>query len=109
MADVFHISAMDQTQPGYLSVMSQVVAAVAGRGCLYYVTIGSLLCVLALSANTSFVGFPRLCRLIAADGYLPHAFSIVGRRLVYSVGIFFLTATAGLLLIAFEGITDRLI
>ena len=58
---------------------------------------GSPLMVLALSANTSFVDFPRLCRLIAADRFLPHAFSIVGRRLVYSVGIVFLTTTAGLL------------
>lgn len=41
--------------------------------------------VLALSGNTSFVGFARLCRLIAADHYLPHAFAIVGRPLVYAV------------------------
>src|SRR5205814_805938 len=65
--------------------------------------------VLALSSNTSFVGFPRLCRLIASDNFLPHAFTIVGRRLVYSVGIIFLTCTAGALLIVFRGITDRLI
>src|SRR5205814_4040111 len=65
--------------------------------------------VLALSSNTSFVGFPRLCRLIASDSFLPHAFTIVGRRLVYSVGIIFLTCTAGALLIVFRGITDRLI
>ncbi|HEX8525056.1 MAG TPA: APC family permease [Tepidisphaeraceae bacterium] len=105
----YRIGAMDQTQPNYQSVMSQLVSAVAGRGILYYISIGSLLFVLALSANTSFVGFPRLCRLIAADKFLPHAFAIVGRRLVFSVGIIFLTVTAALLLVAFRGITDRLI
>jgi hypothetical protein len=100
---------MDQNRQGYQSVLSQLVAAVFGRGVFYYVAIGSLLVVLCLSANTSFVGFPRLCRLVAADGFLPHAFTVVGRRLVYSVGIGFLTVSAGGLLIAFGGMTDPLI
>jgi amino acid transporter len=106
---VYGIGAMDQGQPGYQSVLSQLVAAVFGRGVFYYVAIGSLLLVLCLSANTSFVDFPRLCRLVAADHFLPEAFTVVGRRLVYSVGIVFLSITAGLLLIGFGGITERLI
>jgi len=105
----FGIMAMDQTQPGYQSVLSQLVAAVWGRDWVYYVTIASVLAVLCLSANTSFVGFPRLCRQVAHDGFLPTAFALPGRRLVYTAGILFLTAGAGLLLIAFGGITDRLI
>ena len=36
---------------------------------------GSVLAVLCLSANTSFAGFPRLCRLVAEDGFLPRAFA----------------------------------
>lgn len=106
---VYHIGAMDQSKPGYQSVASQLVGAVAGRGFVYYVTIGSVLTVLALSANTSFAGFPRLCRIIAQDGYLPRILSQVGRRLVYSTGILVLAGVAGLLLVAFGGITDRLI
>jgi Amino acid permease len=90
-------------------VLSALVSAVVGRGPLYYATIGSLLCVLCLSANTSFAGFPRIARLIAEDDYLPHAFANVGRRLVYSIGIVVLTTFAGALLIAFGGITERLI
>jgi amino acid transporter len=109
LSHAYRIGAMHQTEPTYQSVLSQLVGAVMGRGWFYYVAMGALLSVLALSANTSFVGFPRLCRLIAADRFLPKAFAIVGRRLVYSVGIFFLTVTAGLLLVAFRGITDRLI
>ena len=101
---------MDQTQAGYQSVLSQFVGAVVGRGWFYYVTIGSVLAVLCLSANTSFVGFPRLCRLVAQDGFLPRGFAVPGRRLVYSVGILFLARRRpGGLLIAFGGITDRLI
>ena len=105
----YGVGAMDQTQPGYQSVVSQLAAAIAGRGAFYHVVIGSLLCILALSANTSFVDFPRLCRMVAADGFLPRPFAIVGRRLVFSVGIVYLAVTAGILLIAFGGITDHLI
>lgn len=109
LARVFGIGAMDQTRPGYQSVLSQLAAALVGRGAFYYVAICSLLAVLTLSANTSFVGFPRLCQLIAQDRFLPVGFAAVGRRLVFSVGILFLTTTSGLLLVVFRGITDRLI
>ena len=106
---VYHIGATDPDGPGYQSVLSQLVAAVAGRGVFYYVTLGSILAVLSLSANTSYADFPRLCRLIAEDDFLPHAFASRGRRLVYTLGIGILTALSALLLIAFGGITDRLI
>ncbi len=109
LATSYGTMAMDQTQPGYQSVLSQLVGAVTGRGAFYDVAIASALVVLCLSANTSFVGFPRLCQTVAQDEFLPSPFAIVGRRLVYSVGILYLTLTAGLLLIVFDGITDRLI
>jgi hypothetical protein len=86
-------------------VLSQLTHAVVGHGFLYYVAIAALLAVLTLSANTSFADFPRLCRTVAADRFLPKSFAIAGRRLVFSVGILYLTATAGLLLIVFGGIT----
>jgi amino acid transporter len=105
----YGIGAMDQGQPGYQSILSQLVAAVFGRGAFYYVTITNLLVVLCLSANTSFVDFPRLCRLVATDGFLPCSFALYGRRLVSSVGIVFLAGAAGLLLIGFDGITEHLI
>jgi amino acid transporter len=109
LATTYGVMAMDQTQPGYQSVLSQLVGAVIGRGAFYYVAITSALAILCLSANTSFVGFPRLCRTVAQDEFLPAPFAIVGRRLVQSVGIIYLTVTAGVLLIVFGGITDRLI
>jgi amino acid transporter len=109
LARAYQIAAMDQSVSGYQSVLSQIVAAVVGRNWLYYVTIGSVLTVLCLSANTSFVDFPRLCRLIAKDEFLPVYFASVGRRLVYSTGVLFLAISAGLLLVGFRGITNRLI
>src|SRR6202007_2076598 len=74
-----------------------------------YITIGSVLSVLALSANTGFADFPRLCRVIAQDGFLPNSFAHRGRRLVYSRGILVLATLSAGLLIGFNGITDNLI
>jgi amino acid transporter len=105
----YHITATDPGLPGYQSVLSMIVAAVAGRGVFYYVTIGSVLTVLALSANTAFADFPRLCRAISLNGYLPDSFSLRGRRLVYSQGVYVLAILAGSLLIVFRGVTNRLI
>ncbi len=109
LSRVYGVGAMNQEQPGYQSVISQLVGAVAGCGVLYYVTIGSVLVVLALSANTSFTGFPRLCRIVAADGYLPRVLGVVGHRLVYSAGIVARAGAAGLLLGGCGGSTDGLI
>src|SRR5262249_40777001 len=105
----YGISATEPGQEGYDSILSQLTTAVVGRGWFYYVAIGSVLSVLALSANTGFADFPRLCRAIAHDGYLPANFGHRGRRLVYSAGIVVLAALSALLLIGFGGITDRLI
>jgi hypothetical protein len=86
-----------------------LLRAIAGKGIFYYVSIASILFVLSLSANTAFADFPRLCRMIALDSYLPQSFTTVGRRLVYSNGIFVLAFLTGCLLILFGGVTDRLI
>jgi amino acid transporter len=105
----YHISATDPGAAGYQSVLSMVVAAVAGKGLFYYVAIGSVLAVLSLSANTAFADFPRLCRAIAINGYLPDSFVLRGRRLVYSRGVYVLAICAAVLLILFRGVTNRLI
>jgi amino acid transporter len=109
LARAYHIGATEPAVTGYQSVLSQMVAAVVGTGPFYYVCIASILIVLALSANTGFADFPRLCRLIAQDGFLPRVFASRGRRLVYSLGIYVLTGLSAFLLIVFGGITDRLI
>src|SRR5215471_1244350 len=105
----YGIAATDPGQPGYQSVLSMLVAAVAGRGWFYYVTIGSVLTILSLSANTAFADFPRLCRAVAQNSFLPHAFGFRGRRLVYTEGILVLAALTAALLVFFGGVTDRLI
>jgi len=105
----YGIAATDPGKPGYQSVLSMLVAAVAGRGWFYDVTIASVLLILSLSANTGFADFPRLCRAVAQNNFLPHAFGYRGRRLVYSEGIIVLAVLAAVLLVLFGGVTDRLI
>jgi amino acid transporter len=105
----YGIQATDPIKPGYQSVISMLIAAVMGRGVFYYFTIGSLLVILSLSANTAFADFPRLCKAVAQDGFLPHSFGYRGRRLVYSQGIYVLAVLSAILLIVFRGVTDKLI
>ena len=109
LVKAYGIAATDPGQPGYQSVLSMLTAAVFGKGFFYYLTIGSILVVLSLSANTAFADFPRLCRAIAQNNYLPHVFGYRGRRLVYTYGIVVLAILCGSVLILFGGITDRLI
>ena len=105
----YAIGATEPAGNGYQSILSQLTAAVAGRGPFYYVTMGSIVAVLALSANTSFADFPRLCRVLALDRFLPDTFATRGRRLVFSYGVVILALFSAALLMAFGGVTDRLI
>jgi hypothetical protein len=109
LSRVYHIGATEPGRSGYQSVLSQLIAAVAGKGVFYYVAMGSILVALSLSANTSFADFPRLCRAMAQHGFLPYEFATRGRRLVYSYGVYVLAFLSAILLVMFGGITDRLI
>ena len=91
----YGITATTPGQAGYQSVLSQVVLAVSGRGFFYFVSMASILLVVSLSADTSFTDFPRVCRLLALDQFLPAAFAHRGRRLVYSNGIIILSILSG--------------
>ena len=65
LVGAYRIAAATPGEAGYQSVLSLLVAAVVGRGVFSYVSIAAILAVLALSANTGFADFPRLCRMIS--------------------------------------------
>jgi amino acid transporter len=109
LCNFYGIGAVDPDSPHYQSVISELTAAVMGRGVFYYTTIAGILMALSLSANTAFADFPRLTRAIALDRFLPGVFMIRGRRLLYSHGIYALATFTAILLIVFRGVTDRLI
>ncbi len=109
LAKKYQIMPMDPNSDHLQSLLSLLVSAVFGRGWFYFLTMGSVLLALALSANTAFADFPRLTRAIATHDYLPHVFILRGRRLLFSHGIYALTGFTALILILFRGVTDRLI
>jgi len=109
LATKYHIMAMDPSEHGYQSLLSLIVMAVFGRGWIYHFTMWSVFLALAFSANTAFAGFPRLAPTIAMNDYLPHVFTLRGRRLLFSHGIYALTGFTFVILIMFEGNTERLI
>jgi amino acid transporter len=91
------------------TVFSQMGRAVFGTGVLYVVLQFATAAILTLAANTAYADFPRLSSIIARDGYLPRQFANRGDRLVFSNGIVFLAFAAGALLVAFGGLTNKLI
>jgi amino acid transporter len=109
LAKAYRVMPMEPDSPGYQSLLSLLVTVVLGRGWFYYLTMGSVLLALALSANTAFADFPRLTRAIAMHDYLPHVFILRGRRLLYSHGIYALVGFTAVILILFRGVTDKLI
>jgi amino acid transporter len=91
------------------TILSALAARVLGRGPLYVLVQAATMAILAVAANTSFAGFPRLGSVLALDGYLPHQFSALGDRLVYSNGMLALAGLTGLLIVVFGGDSHALI
>jgi Amino acid permease len=82
---------------------------VFGNGPVYVVLQFATAAILTLAANTAYADFPRLSSIIARDGYLPRQFANRGDRLVFSNGVLFLAGAAAVLIIAFGGLTNKLI
>ncbi len=91
------------------TVLSQLARTVFGEGPVYLLLQFATAAILVLAANTAYADFPRLSSIIARDGFLPRQFGNRGDRLVFSNGIVFLAVAAGLLIVAFGGLTNALI
>lgn len=93
-----------------VTVLSQVGSAVfGGQGIMYYLLQFSTALILAVAANTGFSAFPVLAYNLAKDKYLPHNYQDRGDRLGYSNGIITLALGSIVLLLIFQGSTERLI
>jgi amino acid transporter len=92
------------------TVLSIIATAVFGDGAfMYFVFQAATAGILLLAANTAFAGFPQIASILARDGYLPRQLHNRGDRLVFSNGIIALAVIAGLLIVAFGGVTTALI
>ncbi len=91
------------------TILSALAHRLVGSGLPYYLVQGVTLVMLAVAANTSFAGFPRLAAILAQDGFLPRQLAFLGDRLVYSNGIILLSALSMVLVVLFGGDTHALI
>jgi amino acid transporter len=91
------------------TILSALARHLLGTGPAYFaIQLGTML-ILAVAANTSFAGFPRLAAILAGDGFLPRQLSNLGDRLVFENGIIFLSIATGVLISLFGGNSHALI
>jgi amino acid transporter len=91
------------------TILSALARRILGTGFPYYLIQFATMLILAVAANTSFAGFPRVVAILAKDGFLPRQLVQVGDRLVFANGIVLLSAATALLLIVFSGDTHSLV
>ncbi|HKZ82305.1 MAG TPA: APC family permease [Anaerolineae bacterium] len=91
------------------TILSALARSILGRGPAYLLVQVATMLILAVAANTSFAGFPRVAALLAADGFLPRQFTGLGDRLVFANGIFALSAATAFLIVVFGGDTHALV
>jgi len=91
------------------TILSALARRLLGSGLSYLVIQSSTMLILAVAANTSFAGFPRLAAILAADDFLPRQLANLGDRLVFANGIILLALGTGMLIVGFAGDTHALI
>jgi amino acid transporter len=91
------------------TILSALARQLMDNSLGYYLVQISTMLVLAIAANTSFAGFPRLAAILAQDGFLPRQLTNLGDRLVFANGIVFLAVATGGLIVLFSGDSHALI
>ncbi|HXQ37321.1 MAG TPA: APC family permease, partial [Anaerolineales bacterium] len=91
------------------TILSALARRLLGTGPAYFTIQFGTMLILAVAANTSFAGFPRLAAILAKDGFLPRQFKNLGDRLVFANGILFLAAGTAILIVLFRGDSHLLI
>jgi amino acid transporter len=91
------------------SVLAQIGETVFSGGAMFFVLQVFTALILILAANTAYQDFPRLSAILARDGFVPRQFQNRGDRLVFSNGIFVLSALAMLLVWIFQADLTALI
>jgi amino acid transporter len=91
------------------TILSALARRLLGSGPAYLLVQASTLLILAVAANTSFAGFPRLVAILAGDGFLPRQLTALGDRLVFADGILLLSLVTAGLIVVFGGDSHALI
>jgi len=91
------------------TILSALARRLLGNSAVYFLIQISTMLILAVAANTSFAGFPRLAAILAKDKFLPRQFTGLGDRLVFANGIVALAFATGVLIVIFGGDSHSLI
>lgn len=91
------------------TILSALARRLLGDSPAYYLIQISTMLILAVAANTSFAGFPRLAAILAKDTFLPRQFTGLGDRLVFANGIVSLSFATGVMIVIFGGNSHLLI
>ena len=91
------------------TILSALARRLLGNSVAYYIIQASTMLILAVAANTSFAGFPRLAAILAKDGFLPRQLTGLGDRLVFANGITSLAFATGALIVLFHGDSHSLV
>lgn len=91
------------------TILSALARRLFGTDLAYYLVQFSTLAVLAVAANTSFAGFPRVTAILAQDKFMPRQLFNVGDRLVFHNGILLLSALTAVLIVAFRADSHALV
>jgi amino acid transporter len=91
------------------TILSALARRLLGSSVAYLVIQISTMVLLAVGANTSFAGLPRLMSVMANDGYLPKRLAKANSRSVFANGILLLAAASALLIVGFAGSSHALI
>ena len=91
------------------TILSALARQILGSSPAYYLIQTATLLILAVAANTSFAGFPRVAAILSSDGFLPRQLTGLGDRLVYANGIVLLSLATAFLIIVFQGHSHALV
>jgi amino acid transporter len=91
------------------TILSALTRQLIGTNFGYYLIQVTTLGILAVAANTSFAGFPRVAAILAADRFMPRQLYNIGDRLVFSNGILLLAGFTAALIVIFGGDSHLLV
>jgi hypothetical protein len=91
------------------TILSALARRLLDNSPAYFLIQIATMAILAVAANTSFAGFPRLGAILAQDGFLPRQLSGLGDRLVFNNGIISLSIATGFLIVIFRGDSHSLV
>jgi amino acid transporter len=91
------------------TILSALTRRLLGTGPAYVIIQTGTMLILAVAANTSFAGFPRVAAILAGDSFLPRQLTMLGDRLVFANGIAALSLATGFLIVVFGGNSHALV